>query len=61
MRRHQRLGAALRFLLRVTLDHPEIARHLTFVREPRKIPVVMSPDEVARLLEAAPGPKSRPR
>src|SRR5271169_5497661 len=34
-----------------------MARHLTFVREPRKIPAVLSPEEVARLLEAAPGPK----
>ena len=41
----------------MTLDRPELARHLTFVREPRKIPVVLSPEEVARLLEAAPGPK----
>jgi integrase len=34
-----------------------MARHLTFVREPGKVPVVLSPEEVARLLEAAPGPK----
>jgi hypothetical protein len=27
------------------------------VREPRKMPAVLSPEEVARLLEAAPGPK----
>jgi hypothetical protein len=31
-----------------------MARHLTFVREPRKIPVVLSEEEIARLLEAAP-------
>jgi integrase/recombinase XerD len=49
--------AALRFFSTTTLDRPEMARHLTFVREPRKIPVVLSPEEVARLLEAAPGPK----
>ena len=49
--------AALRFFFTVTLDRPEMGRHLTFVREPRKIPVVLSPEEVARLLEAAPGPK----
>ena len=49
--------AALRFLFTITLDRPEMARHLTFVREPRKIPVVLSLEEVARLLEAAPGPK----
>ena len=34
-----------------------LARHLTFVREPRKIPAVLSSDEVVHLLEAAPGPK----
>ena len=49
--------AALRFFFGVTLDRPELGRHLTFVREPRRIPVVLSSDEVARLLEAAPGPK----
>src|ERR1700755_421254 len=49
--------AALRFFCTVTRDRPELARHLIFVREPRKIPVVLSPEEVARLLEAAPGPK----
>jgi integrase/recombinase XerD len=49
--------AALRFFFTTTLDRPEMARHLTFVREPRKIPVILSLEEVARLLEAAPGPK----
>jgi site-specific recombinase XerD len=49
--------AALRFFFTVTLDRPEMARHVTFVREPRKIPAVLSPEDVARLLEAAPGPK----
>jgi len=48
--------AALRFFFSVT-HRSEMARHLTFVREPRRIPVVLSPEEVARLLEAAPGPK----
>src|SRR5450432_3896886 len=49
--------AALRFFFTVTLDRPEMARHLTFVREPRRIPVILSLEEIARLLEAAPGPK----
>ena len=44
--------AALRFFFTVTLDRPEMGRHLTFVREPRKIPVIMSPEEVARFIEA---------
>src|SRR6202163_3321240 len=50
-------GAALRFFFTVTLDRPEMSRHLTLVREPRKIPVILSLEEIARLLEAAPGPK----
>src|SRR5688572_33347293 len=35
--------AALRFFFSVTLDRPDLARHLTSVREPRRIPVVLSP------------------
>ena len=35
--------SALRFFFTVTLDRPEMAWHLTFVREPRKLPVVLSP------------------
>ena len=48
---------ALRFLFTVTLDRTDAIKHLTFVAEPRKIPVVLSPEEVARFLEAAPGVK----
>jgi site-specific recombinase XerD len=33
--------AALRFFFTVTLDRPEMARHLIFVREPRKMPAVL--------------------
>ena len=46
--------SALRFFFTVTLGRADAARHLTFVHEPRKLPVVLSPEEVARLLEAAP-------
>jgi integrase/recombinase XerD len=49
----------LRFFFRVTLDRPETTRHLVFVYEPRKLPRVLSPEEVLRLLEAAPGPKHK--
>jgi site-specific recombinase XerD len=49
--------SALRFLFRVTLDRPDLARRLTVVRQPRKLPLVLSAKEVALLLEAAPGPK----
>jgi integrase/recombinase XerD len=49
--------AALRFFFKVTLDRPDLTKHLSFIHEPRKPPVVLSPDEVARFLEAAPGIK----
>ena len=49
---------ALRFLFQVTLHKPEVMQ-VPFVPEPRKLPVVLSPDEVARLLEAAPTLKSK--
>jgi integrase/recombinase XerD len=48
---------ALRFFFTVTLDRADAIKHLTFVAEPRKIPVVLSPEEVARFLEATPGVK----
>jgi site-specific recombinase XerD len=49
--------SALRFFFDVTLDRPDLGKHASFVHEPRKAPVVLSPEEVARLLEAAPGIK----
>src|SRR5882762_5886454 len=50
---------ALRFFFKVTLDRPETTRHVVFVYEPRKLPRVLSSEEVLRLLEAAPGPKHK--
>jgi site-specific recombinase XerD len=47
----------LRFFFRVTLKRHDIVEHTHFIREPRKLPVVLSPEEVARLLDAAPGLK----
>jgi integrase/recombinase XerD len=49
--------SALRFFFSTTLDRPEVTKLLAFVAEPRKIPVVLSPEEVTRFLDAAPGPK----
>src|SRR5213080_4532384 len=49
--------AALRFFFRVTLKRSAIIEHTAFIHEPRKLPVVLSPDEMARLLDAAPGLK----
>jgi integrase/recombinase XerD len=50
---------ALRFFFSVTLGRGEITGRMPFVREPRKLPVVMSPEEIARLLAATPGLKHR--
>ncbi len=47
----------LRFLFLVTLRKPAIVLDMPFLREPRRLPVVLSPQEVARLLDAAPGLK----
>ena len=49
--------STLRFFFRVTLKRHDIVEHTHFIREPRKLPVVLSPEEVARLLNAAPGLK----
>jgi integrase/recombinase XerD len=49
--------SALRFFFKVTLRRHDIIEHTTFIRQPRKLPVVLSPEEVARLLDAAPGLK----
>jgi integrase/recombinase XerD len=49
--------ATLRFFFRVTLGRGDIVNHTQFVHEPRKLPVVLSPEEVVRFLDAAPGLK----
>jgi integrase/recombinase XerD len=49
--------STLRFFFKVTLGRPDLVERTTFVHEPRKLPVVLSPEEVVRLLDAAPGLK----
>ncbi len=51
--------SALRFFFGVTLGRGDAQVGMTTVREPRKLPVVLSPEEVAGLLDAAPGLKYR--
>jgi len=48
---------ALRFFFDVTVGRAAVTAKMSFVREPQKLPVVLSPEEVARLLTAAPGIK----
>jgi site-specific recombinase XerD len=49
--------STLRFFFRITLKRHDILEHTHFIHEPRKLPVVLSPEEVGRLLDAAPGLK----
>ena len=44
--------SALRFLFTKTLDRPDLARRLVRVSRPRKLPCVLSADEVGALLAA---------
>jgi len=54
-----RIMTGLRFLLRVTLRRPDLAAEIYHIREPQKIPLVMSPDETRRLLAVAGSLKAR--
>ena len=49
----------LRFLFRVTLRRLDLAAEIYHIREPQKIPLVMSPDETKRLLAVASSLKAR--
>ena len=49
-------AVALRFFFKRTLDREDLARHLAQVHYPRKLPRILSSDDIGRLLEAAPGP-----
>ncbi len=46
----------LRFFFTVTCGRDELVRHMRLRRAPQRLPVTLSPEEVARLIEAAPGP-----
>ncbi len=49
----------MRFFFGVTLDRGDAAVGMTHVRVPHRLPVILSPEEVARLLDAAPELKAR--
>jgi integrase/recombinase XerD len=48
-----RIVTGVRFLFRVTLRRLDLAAEIYHIREPEKIPQVMSPDETRRLLAVA--------
>ena len=49
-------ASALRFFLTITCGRSGLAQQLARTHYPRKLPRVLPPDDVVRLLEAAPGP-----
>lgn len=43
----------------MTLDRAEIPERISYARTPRKLPTILSPDEIVRFLEAVPSLKAR--
>lgn len=56
---HNMAVCALRFFYRVTLERPVEIQRLPYAKTPRKLPVVLSREEVGRLLSAVRHPKHR--
>jgi site-specific recombinase XerD len=54
-----RIMTGVRFLFRVTLRRLDLAAEIYHIREPQKIPLVMSADETRRLLAVASSLKAR--
>jgi integrase/recombinase XerD len=53
------LITGLRFFFRTTIGKPEILALISPVREPERLPVVLSPEEVAEILACAPSLKAQ--
>ena len=43
----------LRFFFEITLDRPGVMKHTSHVHQPRKLPVILSVEEITQLLQAA--------
>jgi site-specific recombinase XerD len=54
-----RIMTGVRFLFRVTLRRHDLAAEIYHLKEPQKVPVVMSRDEIKRLLAMAASLKAR--
>src|SRR5438132_2570311 len=52
-------ASALRFFFKVTLKRRDLADAVVSVREPRRLPVVLSPEEIGRLLASTTNIKHR--
>src|SRR6478609_4989739 len=53
------IACALRFLYRHVLGRPDFVPFVVFGKKPRKLPVVLGPDDVRRLLDAVPPGRNR--
>ena len=53
------MACALRFFYGVTLGRTEAFDRIIAGREPQKLPVVLSAEEIVRFLEAVPGLRNR--
>jgi integrase/recombinase XerD len=53
------VSCALRFFFGVTLDRPEAFDRIISAKEPKKLPVVLSGEEIVRFLQAVPGLRNR--
>jgi site-specific recombinase XerD len=56
-----RIMTGVRFLIRVTLRRHDLAAEIWHIKEPQKLPPVLSPEEVKRVLAMATSLVSRPR
>lgn len=53
------VACALRFLFGVTLGRADVAVRIVSGKQPRKLPVVLSGEEIVKFLEAVPGLRNR--
>jgi site-specific recombinase XerD len=53
------VSCALRFLFGVTLGRPQAFDRIISAKEPKKLPVVLSGEEIVRFLQAVPGLRNR--
>jgi integrase/recombinase XerD len=53
------VSCALRFVFGVTLGRQDAFERIVSAKEPKKLPIVLSADEIVRFLQAVPGLRSR--
>ena len=51
--------SSLRFLFGITLGRRDLPERIAYARQPKTLPVVLSPEEVARFLESVPSRRDR--